>query len=104
MFDKEPILKLIKSEVQSIVPDASVLLFGSRAYGIPTVESDWDILILTKNKYPRATKGLIRDKLFPLSVEQAAFINLVLAQQQEWETSPNFYALRMDIGNKWIMA
>jgi len=90
--------------VQTVVPGAKVLLFGSRAYGKPTEESDWDILILTKDKHPKATKWLIQDKLFSISMEQATFINLLLVQEKEWETNAGYYSLRKNIGNNLIIA
>jgi len=41
MVPSHTILSSIKSQVQAAVPDAKVSLFGSRAYGTPTEESDW---------------------------------------------------------------
>jgi hypothetical protein len=87
-----------------VIPDAKVLLFGSRAYGNPTEESDWDILILTQKQYTKATKRLIQDNLFPISVENAAFINLLLVQQDDWDTNPGYYSLRTNIGDNLIVA
>ena len=98
------ILSAIKSQVQAIIPGARVLLFGSRAYGVPTEESDWDILVLTKDKHPKATKRLIQDKLFPISMEFATFINLLLVQEDEWESNAGYYSLRKNIGNNLIIA
>jgi len=44
---KQQILVSIKSQVQQVLPDAEIVLFGSRANGLFTEESDWDILILS---------------------------------------------------------
>ncbi len=52
MVDYNSILSSIKVSVQQVVPGAKVLLFGSRAHGVTTEESDWDILVLTKDKHP----------------------------------------------------
>lgn len=98
------ILSLIKLQVKTILPDAQVFLFGSRAYGHPTEESDWDILILTKGKHPKTTKRLIQDRLFPISIEFSAFINLILVQEEEWQTNAAYYALRKNIGSNLIAA
>ncbi len=87
-----------------VLPDAQVLLFGSRATGTPTDESDWDILILTKDKQPRSIKGLIQDRLFPLSLEFSTFINLIVVQEDEWKTNAGYYSLRKNIGNNLITA
>jgi predicted nucleotidyltransferase len=98
------ILSSIKSQVQTVVPDAKVLLFGSRAFGVPTDESDWDILVLTKDKHPKATKRLIQDKLFPISVEFSTFINLLLVQEDDWKTDAGYYSLRKNIGSNFVNA
>jgi predicted nucleotidyltransferase len=104
MVPQNRILSSIKSQVQTVVPGAKVLLFGSRAFGVPTDESDWDILILTKDKHPKATKRLIQDKLFPISVEFSTFINLLLVQEDDWETDASYYSLRKNIGNNLVSA
>jgi predicted nucleotidyltransferase len=86
------------------VPDAKVMLFGSRANGQPTAESDWDILVLTKNKPLRNTKSKIQDKVFPISVEYATFISLMVVQEEEWNNNAGYYSMRKSIGNNWIQA
>jgi uncharacterized protein len=104
MAHSSTILSSIKLQIQAVVPGAKVLLFGSRAYGAPTEESDWDILVLTKDKHPKTTRSLIQDKLFPISVEFSTFINLLLVQEDEWETNAGYYPLRKNIGYKLIPA
>lgn len=48
----------IKSTVNSFLPDARVLLFGSRARGESAKDSDYDLLIVTKQTFaPRAKIG-----------------------------------------------
>jgi len=44
--DKTEILESIKDVLQTIVPNAKVILFGSRARGDARKGSDWDLLIL----------------------------------------------------------
>jgi len=59
---------------------------------------------LTKDKHPKATKRLIQDKLFPISVEFSTFINLLLVQEDDWETDASYYSLRKNIGNNLVSA
>src|SRR5947209_8791447 len=57
----------IKSIVHSLIPDARVVLFGSRANGDFHEQSDYDILIITKQTMPPRQKsewiGKIHKKL-----------------------------------------
>ena len=94
MVNDNVILSSIKSQVQTVVPDARVMLFGSRAYGNPTAESDWDVLILTSRQVTTAVKADIHDVLFPISVRIGAFINTLVVQETEWITNPSYYSLQ----------
>jgi predicted nucleotidyltransferase len=55
-MSEKTILKTIKSTVRSFLPDARVLLFGSRARGNEKPGSDYDLLIVTAKTYPIQTK------------------------------------------------
>ncbi len=79
--------------VLQVVPDAQIYLFGSRANGNPTDESDWDILILTSQKVDKHLKNDIHEKIFPLSVEIASFIHTVITQKEDWQNNPSWYSL-----------
>ena len=56
------ILEIIKTTVKEHIADAEVMLFGSRARKDSTIDSDFDILIITnqdlsvKAKFPLRTK------------------------------------------------
>ncbi len=99
--DKE-ILTTIKSIVLEEIPDAKIYLFGSRVTGKIHEESDWDILILTKEKYPRSVKKNINDKLFPLILSIGSIIQIIVATEDEWENYPGYYSLQLGIGNQLV--
>ncbi len=104
MLHEHNILALINTKVLSIIPDAKVLLFGSRVTGDVHAESDWDILILTKKKYPKSMKWTIHDKLFSLNIELGIFINILLVQEEEWNSNAAYYSLKKNIGENLIAA
>lgn len=97
MTDNTSILSSVKAKVQQVVPDAQVQLFGSRANDAATEESDWDILIITQQPVDRTLKRKIREQIFPISVQIAAFINLLIVQEQDWLHNPSYYSLRQSI-------
>ena len=53
----------IKAVVQSFIPEAKILLFGSYARGEQTKDSDYDLLVITKKTYPPREKINWRTKI-----------------------------------------
>ncbi len=101
LTDKE-ILTQIKSAVQEVIPDAKVYLFGSRARGDWNEESDWDILVLTKEKQPMKTRWRIHDVVLPLEIETSSLFQFIVATEEEWKDAPRYYALQLGIGNDLV--
>jgi predicted nucleotidyltransferase len=104
MGTQREILNEIKSTVHQHVPGAKIFLFGSRAKMQPHEESDWDILILTPEKYPKTMRWRIQDVLFPLSVKLHSFINIKMAEETDWNTNPSYYSLRLDLSKNKPLA
>jgi len=104
MGAEEKIFREIKSEVQVILPDAKVFLFGSRVNSTANNESDWDVLILTCNNPDKQIKRIIHDKLFPLSIKVSAFINTIILSEEDWNYNPSYYALHQSVKSKKILA
>lgn len=61
--DNTETLTAIKNTVLSIVPDAKVLLFGSRARGDVNKHSDYDILVVTNDIFSPEEKMNIESKI-----------------------------------------
>jgi predicted nucleotidyltransferase len=99
---KDDILSSIKSQILKAAPGAKIMLFGSRAYGTPTEESDWDILILTTQPVNTALKRNIHDTLFPISLRIAAFINTVIVEENEWHKNPSYYSLYQSVAGRMV--
>lgn len=97
MKTKRQILVSIKSQVQQVLPDGDVILFGSRTNGLYTGESDWDILVLSDKPATKKIKQAVHDKIFPLSVSIGAFINVLVVSRKDWQQNPSFYSLKKTI-------
>ena len=104
MNGNKEILQEIKTAINREIPDAKIFLFGSRVNGNVHDESDWDILILTKKKYPKEMRWKIQDNLFPLSIKLSAFMDVKLVQEDEWNNNPGYYALKLDISKQKTLA
>ena len=62
-MNRQETLYTIKSTVQAFLPDAQVLLFGSRARGNDTKYSDYDILVITQQAYAPREKINLESKI-----------------------------------------
>lgn len=76
----------VKREVSKVSPNNDVTLFGSRARGDHRSNSDWDFLIILKQKQiSKAEKERIRDNLYELELEIDQVISTIIHSQEEWE-------------------
>ena len=101
--DKE-ILSEIKRTVQEILPDAEIILFGSRASGNIREESDWDILVLTNDRVDINLKDKIREGIYSLQWKYSVMIQTVIAGKEEWYSNPSYYSLRINISENPTLA
>jgi predicted nucleotidyltransferase len=53
----------IKSVIRSFIPDAEIMLFGSRARKEEHTDSDYDILIITERAFASGEKTTFRSRI-----------------------------------------
>ena len=70
---RQETLYTIKSTMQAFLPGAQVLLFGSRARGNETRNSDYDLLVITQEAYAPREKVNWENKI------SKALVNLLRA-------------------------
>ncbi len=80
----ENITGRIRSEIKSIDPTAQVILFGSRARGDARQDSDWDILILIKDKVTTEIERSFRYRLFDLELETGEVFSTFVYNTDTW--------------------
>ena len=74
----------IKSIVQSILPGAKIILFGSRARGDNNNDSDYDFLLITKKQFSLREKLICRGKINLLLVYALhSPVDVLLNSEQE---------------------
>jgi len=87
MNDSSDIIKEIKRIVMEQDPTAKIYLYGSRAKGSASKESDWDLLILLKRK--KITPDIersITSPLYDLEFETGELISPMVYAENEWNT------------------
>ncbi len=82
---RQQILKEIKRRVLEIVPDAQVWLYGSQARGDFDDNSDWDILVITKQEIPMPVRMKIIDNLSDIGIELGEVFNPLILSEAIFE-------------------
>ena len=80
------LLKRCKNAIRQVVPDADVILYGSRARGDASEDSDYDILILVNGTAEMPLERKIRSNVYPLELDSGAVLTLFVYSKQQWDT------------------
>ncbi len=97
------VLSKMRDIVHTVLPNAKVILFGSRANNTAHDESDWDLLVLHKTSIDYRLKSAVRDALFPLSLEMLSLIHSVVVNENEWQNNPGWYSLKLSISSNPVI-
>ncbi|MCJ7728753.1 MAG: nucleotidyltransferase domain-containing protein [Sedimentisphaerales bacterium] len=80
------LLKLCKKAIRQVVPDADVILYGSRARGDADEYSDYDILVLTSGSADIPVHEKMIESIYPLELDTGAVLTLAIYNRQQWDT------------------
>lgn len=87
MKDKNYILQLIKTSVNSTDPDAILILYGSYARGDYRDDSDVDLLVLLdQEKITRIDEKRVKYPLYDIEFETGTIISPLVFSKKDWET------------------
>jgi len=101
---EQHILSLIRERIRKKNPKAQVILFGSRARGNATTNSDWDILILLNSpKITRDKEKEYREELFEVELETGEPISTFVFSKNEWESKHSVTPLYQNIKTDGIL-
>ncbi len=80
------LLKRCKKAIRQVVPDADVILYGSRARGDADEYSDYDILVLTDGPSDIPVHKKMIESIYPLELDTGAVLTLAIYNRQQWDT------------------
>ena len=89
---EESLLKQVEQQIHSIVPEAEVILYGSRARGDEGPTSDWDFLILVDQPLDRDQIVELKNRLYDLELETDTVLTSIVRTRDEWN-SPRYSVL-----------
>lgn len=97
---KHDVLQSLHELKSRVLPSAKMYLFGSRARGDATAESDWDILLLI-DKHPIAAGDFeaYASPILDLGWEYGQYFSVKLYSSKEWkerEHTPFYYNVTQD--------
>ena len=80
------LLNRCKNAIRRVVPDADVILYGSRARGDTNEYSDYDILIIVDGSVDMALEERILDKIYPLELETCQVLTFIVYSRRDWNS------------------
>jgi len=83
-MDNKTALEIIKTTVLSLLPGSRVMLFGSRARGDFNKDSDYDVLVITKENFaPRERFNWMSDLNYNLVKALKAPVDVLVNSEEE---------------------
>ena len=80
------LLRRCKEAITNVVPDATVILYGSRARGDAGEYSDYDIMVIVNQTVNMALKERILDNIFPIELETGAVLTYIVHNKEKWDS------------------
>jgi uncharacterized protein len=101
---KQHIIQLIRQKVNEIDNTAEVILYGSRARGDNKRDSDWDVMILLKQKnVDKKIEQIYRHHLLDLELEIGVPISVFVYSKSDWEGKYSITPLFKSIKKEGIL-
>src|SRR5450759_1433943 len=101
---KKHVIQLIRQKVNEIDNTAEVILYGSRARGDNKQDSDWDVMILLKQKnVDKKVEQTVRHHLLDLELEIGVPISVFVYSKSDWEGKYSITPLFKSIKKEGIL-
>lgn len=76
-----------KAAIRRVAPDASLILYGSRARGDAQEHSDYDLLVLVEGAVDMQLEQSIVDQLFPLELRTGKVLTMLIYSRSQWDST-----------------
>ena len=76
-----------KATIAEVAPDASIILYGSRARGDAQEDSDYDLLVLVDQQPDIQLEKAIVNQLVPLEIRTGGVLTVLLYSRSQWDSA-----------------
>ena len=83
---EKQILEACRELIRDVDPKAEIILYGSRARGDATEDSDYDLLIVSDAPATLNYEDRFREVLYDTQLESGTVITVILVNRADWET------------------
>ena len=83
------LLKKVQDCIHAIIPNADIILYGSRVRGEARKYSDWDFLILVDRPVKRDLTEKLQDSLYEIELETDEILSSIVRSKKDWN-SPKY--------------
>jgi uncharacterized protein len=80
------LVEQIRNAIDELEPLAKIWLYGSRARGDHSKESDWDFLVLLNKNVDEPMKSRIRDRIYDIELESGELISSIIFSIDQWNS------------------
>jgi predicted nucleotidyltransferase len=102
-MSSDVILEKISTAIYKQDPTAQAFLFGSRARGDNKPDSDWDILILIRNKTVTSEiEDRFRDVLYNIELQSGQIISAFIYPKTFWQNNLKYSPLYKSVKREGI--
>jgi len=81
------LLRRCKQGIREVVPDADVILYGSRARRDAASDSDYDLLVLVDQPVDGGLRERLVSGIYPLELETGAVLTLITCSRSQWNSA-----------------
>jgi len=83
----QQLLAECKAAIEEVAPDASLILYGSRARGDAREDSDYDLLVLVDREQDMELEQAIVNRLVPLEVRTGKVLTVLVYSRSQWDSA-----------------
>jgi uncharacterized protein len=104
MWAENELLQTLKGKLLDAEPGVEIRLFGSRARGDESKDSDIDLLVLIPDEQWNPKKANeIEEMILFYGLSKGYFINPIIQSKIAWENSPGLYPLYLNVEHEGIL-